>query len=130
MLNDTDCESKMCSVENLVLADSSLEIGTADSTNKYWIMSQDNLVGIETRYRLDSQGIRNWFPAGIREFFLLHSDHTGTGAHQASHQLGSISHEAEHSSLESAMVMNACSYSSTPTYLFIVWCWIKHRDYF
>lgn len=124
----------MCPVENLVLANTSLEMSTGDSTKKYyWIVSQDNLVGIVTAYRMDSQGIRIWFTAGIRDFSLLYSDHTGSRSQQGSYQFWfwglCISNEAERSSLESAMLMNACSYYSTLAYLFLVWWWIKDSEY-
>jgi hypothetical protein len=38
-------------------------------------------------------------------------------------------HEADHSTLSSAKVKNACSYTSTPPYI-MVWCLVKHRDNF
>ena len=123
----------MCTVENLVIASTSLEISTGDSTNKYnCIVRQDNLVGIVTAYRMDIQGIRIWFTAGIIDFSLLYSDHTGSRSNQGSYQFWfwrpCISYEAEHSSLESATFMNACSYYSTLTYLFLVWWWIKDSE--
>jgi hypothetical protein len=38
--------------------------------------------------------------------------------------------EADHSSSSAAEVKNARSYNSTPAYLFLSWCLIKHRDKF
>jgi hypothetical protein len=38
--------------------------------------------------------------------------------------------EAEHSPPSSAEVKNACSYTSTPQYVFMAWCLVKHRDNF
>jgi hypothetical protein len=38
--------------------------------------------------------------------------------------------EADHSPPSSAVVKNAWSYTSTPQYIFMVWCLVKHRDYF
>jgi hypothetical protein len=39
-------------------------------------------------------------------------------------------HEADQSSPSSAKVKNAWSYTSTPQYVFMVWCLVKHRDNF
>jgi hypothetical protein len=38
--------------------------------------------------------------------------------------------EADHSPLSSAEVKNAWSYNSTPWYVIMVWCLVKHRDNF
>jgi hypothetical protein len=38
--------------------------------------------------------------------------------------------EADHSSPSSAEVKNAGSYTSTPQYVFMAWCLVKHRDNF
>jgi hypothetical protein len=38
--------------------------------------------------------------------------------------------EADHSPPSSAEVKNAWSYTSTPQYLFMGWCLVKHRDNF
>jgi hypothetical protein len=38
--------------------------------------------------------------------------------------------EADHSSPSSAEVKNAWSYTSTPQYVFMAWCLVKHRDKF
>jgi hypothetical protein len=38
--------------------------------------------------------------------------------------------EADHSPPSSAEVKNAWSYTSTPPYVFIAWCLVKHRDNF
>jgi hypothetical protein len=38
--------------------------------------------------------------------------------------------EADHSPPPSAEVKNAWSYTSTPQYIFMAWCLIKHRDNF
>jgi hypothetical protein len=40
------------------------------------------------------------------------------------------SHEADHSPPSSAKVKNAWSYTSTPEYVFMAWCLVKHRDKF
>jgi hypothetical protein len=38
--------------------------------------------------------------------------------------------EADHSPPSSAKVKNAWSYTSTPQYIFMAWCLVKHRDNF
>jgi len=38
--------------------------------------------------------------------------------------------EADHSPPSRAEIKNACSYTSTPQYVFMAWCLIKHRDNF
>jgi hypothetical protein len=38
--------------------------------------------------------------------------------------------EADHSPPSSAEVMNAWRYTSTPKYVFMAWCLVKHRDNF
>jgi hypothetical protein len=38
--------------------------------------------------------------------------------------------EADHSPLSSAEVKNEWSYTSTPQYVFMEWCLVKHRDNF
>jgi hypothetical protein len=38
--------------------------------------------------------------------------------------------DADHSPLSSAEVKNAWSYTSTPQYVFMTWCFVKHRDDF
>jgi hypothetical protein len=38
--------------------------------------------------------------------------------------------EADHSPPSSAEVKNAWSYTSTPQYVFMKWCLVKHRDNF
>jgi hypothetical protein len=37
-------------------------------------------------------------------------------------------HEPEHSPPFSAEIKNAWSYTSTPQYVFMAWCLVKHRD--
>jgi hypothetical protein len=44
--------------------------------------------------------------------------------------VGWLGREAEHSAPSGAEVKNAWSYTSTPQYVFMVWCLVKHRDNF
>jgi hypothetical protein len=41
-----------------------------------------------------------------------------------------LGHEADHSPPSSAKVKNMWHYISTPQYIFMVWCSVKHRDNF
>jgi hypothetical protein len=41
-----------------------------------------------------------------------------------------LGHEADHSLPSSAEVKNARRYTSTPPYVFVAWCLVKHRDNF
>jgi hypothetical protein len=44
--------------------------------------------------------------------------------------LKQLGREADHSPPSSAEVKNAWSYTSTPHYIFMAWCLVKHRDNF
>jgi hypothetical protein len=41
-----------------------------------------------------------------------------------------LGHEADHSPPSSAKVKNVWSYTSTPQYVFMAWCLVKHKDNF
>jgi hypothetical protein len=79
------------------------------------------------------------FPAWAGNFPLRHHVQTGYGAQPASYPMGTgVSFsgvkrpgcEADHSPPSSAEVKNAWSYTSTPQYVFMEWCLVKHRDNF
>jgi hypothetical protein len=102
-------------------------------------MSRDSWVGIAAGYRLDGRMIGVRFPAGAGNFSLRHHVQTGTEAHPASCAIGTgipslgvkrLGREAAHSPPSSAEVKNAWSYNSTPQYVFMAWCLVKHRDKF
>jgi hypothetical protein len=85
--------------------------------------SRDSSVGIATRLRLDDQGYRVRFPAGVGNFSLRCRLQNGSGAHPASYLMGTTDsfpgvkrpgREADHSPPSSAEVKNACIYTSTP----------------
>jgi hypothetical protein len=40
-----------------------------------------------------------------------------------------LGREADHSPPSSAEVKNAWNYTSTPQYIFMAWCLVKHRDF-
>jgi hypothetical protein len=74
-------------------------------------------------------------PGWGRRFFLLLSVQTGPGGQATTYRMGTGSSftggsEADHSSPSSAEDMNAWSYASTVSYVFMAWCLIKHRDKF
>jgi hypothetical protein len=68
-----------------------------------------------------------------------HSVQTGSGAHSPSYLMGTrgsfveikrSGREADYSHPSSVEVKNAWSYTSTPQYVFMAWCLVKHRDNF
>jgi hypothetical protein len=72
-----------------------------------------------------------------RDFSLLHSVQTGSGAHPASYRInsGALSLtvkrpglESESSPLLSVEVKNMWRYTFTPAYALIAWCLINHRE--
>jgi hypothetical protein len=96
-------------------------------------------VGIALGYGLDSWGSRVRFPEGAGNFSLHHCVHNDSGVHPASYPMGTTGsfpggkaarHEADHSPPSSAKVKNAWSYTSTPQYVLMAWCLVKHRDNF
>jgi hypothetical protein len=82
-------------------------------------------------------GVR--FPEGTENFSTHHRVHTGSGTHPASYPMGTegsfpggkaSEREADHSPPPSAEVKNVWSYTSSPQYVFMAWCLVKHRDKF
>jgi hypothetical protein len=101
--------------------------------------SRDSSVGIALGYGLDDRGSRVRFPAGAGNFSLHHRIQNGAGVHPASYPMGTRGsfpgvkrpgREADHSPSSRAEVKNAWSYTSTPQYVFMAWCLVKHRDNF
>jgi hypothetical protein len=89
-------------------------------------------------YGLDDQGSRVRFPAGA-ENFSLRRVRNGSGAHPVSYPMCTRcffpgvkrrEREADHSPPSSNEVKNAWSHTSTPPYVFMAWCSVKHRDDF
>jgi hypothetical protein len=67
-------------------------------------------------------------------FSLCHHFQTDSGSHSDSYPMGTGTiipgakrpgHEGDHSSSSSIKVKNVWSYTSTPQYVFVVWCFIK-----
>jgi hypothetical protein len=76
---------------------------------------------------------RGSIPRRGRDFSLRHSVQTGPEAHTASYQMRAGSSpfrnkaavtEADH--LPSAEVKNTWSYTTTPLYVLMAWCFVKH----
>jgi hypothetical protein len=74
-----------------------------------------------------------------RIFPICHHVQVSSEAHPTSYQIGTRGssprdkwpgYEADHSPPPSAKVKNTRNYTSTPPYVFMVWCLIKHRDNF
>jgi hypothetical protein len=95
---------------------------------------RNSSVGIALGFGVDDPGSRVRFPAGAGKFSLHHHVHNGARAHPASYPMGTRGSfsggEADHSPPSSAEVKYAWNYTSTPQYVFIAWCLVKHRDNF
>jgi hypothetical protein len=100
---------------------------------------RDSSVGIALGYGLDDRGSRVRFSAGAGNFSLHHPVQNGSGPTKPPIQWVSRAlslgvkrpgREADHSPPSSAEVKNAWSYTSTPQYVFMVWCLVTHRDNF
>jgi hypothetical protein len=96
-------------------------------------------VGVTLAYGLDDRGSRVRFSAGAGNFSLHHRVQNVSGATQHPLQWvqGALSlgikrpeRKADHSPPSSAEVKNAWSYTSTPQYVFMAWCLVKHRENF
>jgi hypothetical protein len=70
-------------------------------------------------------------PEKGRDFTLCHHIQTSSGSLSVSYQMGTegflTRDKADHSPPFSVEVKNAWSYISTPPYVFMVWCLIKHQ---
>jgi hypothetical protein len=103
--------------------------------------SRDSSVGTALGYGLDYRGSRVQLPAGTGNFIFTTASRTALGPTQPPIQWvrvpGALSlgvkrprSEADQSPPSSAEVKNAWSYNSTPQYVFMEWCLVKHRDNF
>jgi hypothetical protein len=80
---------------------------------------------------------RDPIPGRGKRFSLFKNVHSSPGANTTSYSMdvmdsflrGKVSRaKVDHSSPSSAEIKNAWSYTSIPSYVFLVWCLIKHRD--
>jgi hypothetical protein len=102
--------------------------------------SQGNSVGIAIGYGLDDRGPEVPFPVGAENFFpfSLRPDRLWVppsllfnGYRRAlSSGVKRLARGANHSPVSSAVVKNAWSCTSTPQYVFMAWCLVKHRENF
>jgi hypothetical protein len=90
-------------------------------------------------YGLDDRGSRVRFPAGLRIFLLTTASRPALGPTHPPNQWvpGALSlgvkrpgREADHSPPSSSEFKNACSYTSSPQYVFMTRCLVKHRANF
>jgi hypothetical protein len=88
---------------------------------------------------VDDRGCRVRFLAGLGIFLFTTASRTALGPTQPpiqsvpwvfSVRVKRPGREADHSPPSSAEVKNAWSYTSTPQYVFVAWCLVKHRDNF
>jgi hypothetical protein len=87
-------------------------------------------------YRLDDRGSRVRFPVGAENFSLHHRVQNGSEANSAPYPIGNrgtlslgvkrTRREADHSPHLVPRSKNAWSYTSTPQYVFMAWCSVKH----
>jgi hypothetical protein len=101
--------------------------------------SCDSSVGIALGYGLDIRGSRVRFPAVAGNIFLTTASRTALGPTQPpiqwfsevlSLEVKRPGRETYHLPPSSAEVKNAWSYTSTPQYVFMEWCLVKHGDNF
>jgi hypothetical protein len=95
--------------------------------------------GIVLGYGLYYWGSRVRFPVGAGNFLFTAASRTALGPTQTPIEWvrGALSlcvkrpgRETDHSPPSSAEVKNAWSYTSTPQYVFMAWCLVKHRNNF
>jgi hypothetical protein len=125
--NKINGQNQFCSPQSSAVTcvfSSNPRIGTSEGLfrtfgfHKWWRIEYlserllDSSFGIETGCELDG---RVWFPAGARDFSLLHSDHNASGAHPVSYPVGTrrffpgvkrLEHETDHSPPSSAEIKN------------------------
>jgi hypothetical protein len=71
------------------------------------------------------------FPVGAKIFLFFTMKRLDMGPTQPLiHWIPGLGHEADHQPPSSAWIKDAWSYTSTPPYVFLVWCFIKHRNNF
>jgi hypothetical protein len=67
---------------------------------------------------------------GAGNFSVHHSVQHGSRVRPAFLGVKQPGREADHKHPSNAEVKNVWSYTSTPQYVFVAWCLVKHKDYF
>jgi hypothetical protein len=93
---------------------------------KYTTKSRDSSVGITTRLWAGNFSLHHWVQNGSGSHPASYPTGTG-GSFRGSKAAGAWSCPLIPSSAE---VKNAWSYTSSPKYVFMAWCLVKHRDKF
>jgi hypothetical protein len=88
---------------------------------------------IATGYELDDRIIGVRFPSGVGNFSLRNRVQTGSGAHRTSFPMGTGGFFPRGKAAGSIHLVskskNVWSCTSTPPYVFMAWCLVKHRDF-
>jgi hypothetical protein len=114
----------------------SLILSSVNYKGQCFYNNRDSSFGVALRYGLDDRGSRVRLPEGAGNFSLHHRVQNGSGAHPASYQIGTggffpgvkrPGRESDHSPPSTAEVKNAWSYASTPQYVVMAWCVVKHN---
>jgi hypothetical protein len=92
--------------------------------------SRDSSASKETRLRAERPGFNS--RQGLRIRLFATASRTAPGPTQSTIQWVPevLSPWVKRSRREAAKVKNAWSYTSTPQYVFMAWCLVKHRDNF
>jgi hypothetical protein len=92
--------------------------------------SMNSSVGIALGYGLKDRGSRVRFPAGAGNFSLHHRVQIVSEAHPASYPMGTRGSFPFPLTPSSAEVKECVKYTSTPQYVFMAWCLVKHKENF
>jgi hypothetical protein len=105
----------------------------------FYFEIRDSSVGIALGYGPDDRGPRVRFPAGAGNFSLHHRIQNGSRSHPASSRMGSRgSFRGGKAAGEWSWPLTSIycqgqecvELYSTPQYVFMAWCLVKHRDNF
>jgi len=97
----------------------------------YPTITSHRSVSIETRLQAGQPVFSSWKGQWWDFFCLCHYIQTASGAHPTSYPTGSggsSGREADNSPPSGAGVKNAWSYTSTPQYMFTMWCLISNGN--
>jgi hypothetical protein len=100
------------------------------------ILASGRSVGLVTGYVLNDRSSEVRFPAGARNFFLLHRVQTGSGAHPASYSVGTRDSfpggkNGRGVKLTTHLLVPRSRMNGAippPQYVFMAWCLFKYGD--